>query len=190
MSPYAPLRPCSYPRCPALIGRPDDGSYRGRCRKHAQQHEQDRNRYEARRTNYHTAAWRKESKAKLDADPMCLACGLDGRLTPSTVVDHVVEHTSEATFWDRTNWATVCASHHASKGNAEQRRGGTFDLPRYIAAHRAGLTGALAWEAFQRARAGGNGSRSLAGTNPPEPARRALRDLALSVSRVKGVRRG
>jgi 5-methylcytosine-specific restriction enzyme A len=63
------------------------------------------------------ARWRKARLAYLAAHPLCVACAKDGRTTAATVVDHIVPHRGDAAlFWDAaSNWAALCASHHAQK---------------------------------------------------------------------------
>lgn len=58
---------------------------------------------------------------------LCRMCQADGRVTPATVVDHVIPHGgSQTLFWDSNNWQPLCKRHHDS---AKQRieKGGTPD---------------------------------------------------------------
>jgi 5-methylcytosine-specific restriction protein A len=60
--------------------------------------------------------------------PLCVHClegvvlpgelkGLKGRVTPATVVDHIIPHRGDPVlFWDRKgNWQGLCAPHHNKK---------------------------------------------------------------------------
>jgi len=71
--------------------------------------------------------WQKERKSFLQQHPLCVDCQRDGRVTAATIVDHVKAHKgNEALFWDRSNWAPLCASHHSAK---TVRTDGGFGLP-------------------------------------------------------------
>lgn len=69
-------------------------------------------RASARQRGY-TAAWDREAKAFKAAHPLCLGCAAVGRVSPATVVDHIVPHKgNERLFWDRANWQPCCGWHH------------------------------------------------------------------------------
>lgn len=58
-------------------------------------------------------AWAKESKAHREANPLCLYCALDERITACTLVDHLYPHRGDRDlFWDRTYWVSCCAPCH------------------------------------------------------------------------------
>ena len=58
---------------------------------------------------------------------MCLE---DGRLTPANVVDHIREHKGdESLFFDSSNLQSLCAPHHNSVKQSEERTGKRI-LPR------------------------------------------------------------
>ena len=47
------------------------------------------------------ARWRKARALVLQRNPLCAECGKAGRLTPATVVDHIIPHRGDkALFWD------------------------------------------------------------------------------------------
>nr|WP_216668794.1 HNH endonuclease [Paraburkholderia xenovorans] len=62
-------------------------------------------------------------------NPLCVYCQRDGRVTAATVVDHIKEHRGDQTlFWDRANWASLCAHCHNTikaqeEGRARRKRG-------------------------------------------------------------------
>lgn len=59
--------------------------------------------------------WQRASKAFLAEHPLCVFCEKLGRVTPSSVVDHVKPHRGdEAMFWDSTNWQALCKPCHDS----------------------------------------------------------------------------
>lgn len=71
--------------------------------------------------------WQKQRAAFLQAHPLCVDCQREGRVTAATIVDHVIAHKGdERLFWDQSNWAALCASHHSAK---TVRTDGGFGLP-------------------------------------------------------------
>ena len=68
--------------------------------------------------------WRKLRLAHLNAHPLCVMCGQEGRITAASVVDHIKAHKgNEALFWDTGNWQSLCAPHHNSVKQSEERTG-------------------------------------------------------------------
>jgi len=60
--------------------------------------------------------WRKARASFLQRNPLCAECMRNGRITPATVVDHVIPHRGdEKLFWDESNWQALCASCHNHK---------------------------------------------------------------------------
>lgn len=73
---------------------------------------------------YKTARWQKLRAVQLAAYPLCRMCLEDGRLTPASVADHVKAHKgNEELFFDLRNLASLCAPHHNSVKQSEERRG-------------------------------------------------------------------
>ena len=73
----------------------------------------------ARQRGY-TTQWDKARLAWLDEHPLCVHCLADEIVTPATDVDHVIPHRGDdRLFWDRSNWQSLCHSHHSKKTNAE-----------------------------------------------------------------------
>ena len=106
--PKAPKRPCRYPGCPNLC---DKGVY---CSKHMR-FSSDRMRGGAEARGY-DSRWRKARAAFLQRNPLCNECMKHGRLTPATVVDHVIPHRGDQKlFWDEGNWQALCKSCHDRK---------------------------------------------------------------------------
>lgn len=63
--------------------------------------------------------WRRLRQAVLDKRPLCVMCLQDGRITPATVVDHIIPHRGNpALMWDEANLQPLCATHH----NATKQR--------------------------------------------------------------------
>ena len=70
------------------------------------------------------ARWRKARRIHLASEPLCRTCKAEGRVTAATIVDHIVPHRGNyALFWDQTNWASICAHHHALKSTRERDEG-------------------------------------------------------------------
>ena len=106
--PKAPKRPCRYPGCPNLC---DKGVY---CSQHMQ-FSSDRMRGGAESRGY-DARWRKARTAFLQRNPLCNECMKRGRITPATVVDHIIPHRGDRKlFWDEQNWQPLCKSCHDRK---------------------------------------------------------------------------
>lgn len=76
----------------------------------------------ARQRGY-TTRWDRARRVYLAAHPLCRMCEQDGRTTPATVVDHVVPHRGDARlFWDSANWQPLCAHHHNSVKQRQERQ--------------------------------------------------------------------
>jgi 5-methylcytosine-specific restriction endonuclease McrA len=74
----------------------------------------DQLRLSARDRGY-TWRWQKERALFLRAHPLCVMCSRALRVTPATVVDHIVPHKGDqALFWSHANWQSLCKLHHDS----------------------------------------------------------------------------
>jgi 5-methylcytosine-specific restriction enzyme A len=105
VSPTAAPHPCGQPGCPALVLRG-----RARCAAHEQKRDQERGTAAERG---YDARWRRYRVTYLAANPLCVVCQKEGRVTPATVVDHVQAHKGDpALMWDPANHRAVCAPHH------------------------------------------------------------------------------
>ncbi len=70
--------------------------------------------------------WQKARLTHLAKHPLCEMCQAEKppRITAGTVVDHRIPHKGDQTlFWDRTNWQTLCSTHHNSEKQALERTG-------------------------------------------------------------------
>ena len=106
--PKAPKRPCRYPGCPNLC---DKGVY---CINHME-FSSDRRRGGAEARGY-DSRWRKARTDFLHRNPLCVKCMAQGRITPATVVDHIIPHRGDRKlFWDEQNWQPLCKSCHDRK---------------------------------------------------------------------------
>lgn len=67
--------------------------------------------------------WQKAREGFLRSHPLCVMCQAEDRVTAANVVDHKTPHRGDqALFWDRTNWQSLCATHHSRDKQREERR--------------------------------------------------------------------
>lgn len=60
--------------------------------------------------------WQQYRLEFLGEHPLCVHCEAEDRITPATVVDHVVPHRGdEGLFWDEENHQALCKQHHDRK---------------------------------------------------------------------------
>jgi 5-methylcytosine-specific restriction protein A len=105
-----PLRPCAHIGCPNLTRE----RY---CEEHKTQgHKRYDNKRGTAAQRGYDRRWRKARIAFLRRNPLCVQCKQEGRLTPATVVDHVIPHKgNRELFWAEDNWQALCASCHSAK---------------------------------------------------------------------------
>jgi 5-methylcytosine-specific restriction protein A len=107
--PYSPKRPCRYPGCPGFC---EPGQVY--CKTHLE-FSSDRIRGGADARGY-DSRWRAARKLYLHRHPLCAVCRAEGRLTPATVVDHIIPHRGDKDlFWDQNNWQPLCKACHDKK---------------------------------------------------------------------------
>jgi len=88
---------------------------------HVGKHNRER-RNAASQALHHSAAWRKFSIAYRQANPLCVYCGIHGRVKLAKHVDHIIPHGSdEALFWMDGNYQSLCVSCHGYKRHEEKR---------------------------------------------------------------------
>ncbi len=67
--------------------------------------------------------WQKAREAFLREHPLCVMCAAEGRVTVATVVDHIVPHRGDQSlFWRRSNWQSLCATHHSRDKQHQEAR--------------------------------------------------------------------
>jgi len=103
--PIRPLKPCRHPGCSNLT----NDTY---CNEHSKIHQ----RPSAQERGY-DSRWRKRSKLFLKAYPLCVECLKQNKITPSTVVDHIIPHSGDPVLmWDEANnWQALCKRCHDKK---------------------------------------------------------------------------
>lgn len=69
--------------------------------------------------------WQRERLRFLHANPLCVMCLNEGRVTPATVVDHIIPHKGDQTLmWDsENNWQPLCKPHHDSDKQSQDKGG-------------------------------------------------------------------
>lgn len=106
--PRSPKRPCRFPGCPNLC---DHGVY---CNDHSD-YTADHLRGNAAERGY-DGKWRNARERFLRKHPLCVKCRENGKLTPATVVDHIIPHRGDPIlFWNENNWQPLCRDCHGEK---------------------------------------------------------------------------
>ncbi|MDP2026435.1 HNH endonuclease [Sulfuriferula sp.] len=105
-------KPCRHAGCGVLVV---DGS--GLCQAHLKSRRaaSDQQRGSSTERGY-GGQWRKARAGYLRSHPLCVVCATAGVVRAANVVDHIVPHKGDqALFWDKTNWQSLCKSHHDAK---------------------------------------------------------------------------
>lgn len=111
--PSAPLKPCSYPGCSALVNV-------GRCAAHQSERrkQQDAQRGNANERGYDWR-WREYRKGFLRLHPLCECDECQGgklRTLRATVIDHTIPHRGDRElFWDENNHRAMSKPCHDRK---------------------------------------------------------------------------
>ena len=57
---------------------------------------------------YNIREWRRASIDYRFDNPLCISCKNDGKLQPSDVVDHIIDHKGDLSlFWDKRQLAAI-----------------------------------------------------------------------------------
>lgn len=88
------------------------------CKEKKEQ--RDHKEYDSKRGNAaqrgYDTRWKKYRANYLRKNPLCVKCLDEGRITPATVVDHIVPHKgNKQLFWDPKNHQSLCKHHHDVK---------------------------------------------------------------------------
>ena len=68
--------------------------------------------------------WPKPRRLFLMANPLCVICQAQGRVTPANVVDHIIPHRGDRElFDDPDNLQALCAPCHSRKTQQETAQG-------------------------------------------------------------------
>ena len=69
----------------------------------------------------YNARWWRARIDFLQKHPLCAECQREGKLTPATVVDHIIPHRGDQRlFWDEKNWQPLCKDCHDKKTGSGQ----------------------------------------------------------------------
>lgn len=117
--PYRSKKPCSHPNCPELV---NPGEVY--CKKHKTlSYREDRQKRGTASSRGYNYRWQVASRLYLKKNPLCVMCGKEGKVTPATVVDHIIPHRGDySLFWDESNWQALCTYHHNRKSLLERRK--------------------------------------------------------------------
>lgn len=81
----------------------------------SEERQRERERMTAAQRGY-DASWRNARRAYLANHPLCKECEKQGKLTPATVIDHIIPHRgNKKLFWDMGNWQPLCETCHDKK---------------------------------------------------------------------------
>ena len=116
-----PKTPCRAYGCHNLVSR----RQRGYCDDHASKrygwHKHQKGRTNTERG--YGKAWRALRQQVMERDSyLCQVCLIDGRYTPATEVDHIINKASGGTD-ELTNLQAICRECHKIKTQAESRKG-------------------------------------------------------------------
>ena len=68
--------------------------------------------------------WQQAREGYLRLHPLCVMCDAEGKTKAATVVDHIVPHEGDQVlFWNSANWQSLCATHHSSDKQRQERSG-------------------------------------------------------------------
>lgn len=77
----------------------------------------------ARKRGY-SPRWEAARASYLRKHPWCVMCEQRGEKVKATVVDHIRPHRGDMRlFWDSSNWQGLCATHHNSAKQRDEKRG-------------------------------------------------------------------
>lgn len=67
--------------------------------------------------------WQRAREQFLRENPLCVVCTAQGIVTVATVVDHITPHRGDQSlFWRRSNWQSLCSTHHSRDKQREEAR--------------------------------------------------------------------
>ena len=106
------------PKAPAIICPECKGLNCTRHNRHARLNEARGNAA----ANGYDWTWRKARNAHLAAEPLCRHCEREGRVTPATMVDHIVP-LPHGPRLDPANLQSLCGAHHKIKTDKDRAAG-------------------------------------------------------------------
>lgn len=103
----APLTLCNHPGCPNRVPK-------GYC----DQHKPKRLKPELDKL-YKSREWTQASREYRRDNPICVECRSEGRIVAAHCVDHINPVAEGGSFWDKSNWQSLCKTHHHRKSAKE-----------------------------------------------------------------------
>ena len=80
---------------------------------------------------YNSNKWKAIRRHQLNEQPLCVMCEQLGKLTPATVVDHIIPHRGDSVLFHAGPFQSLCKMHHDRNKQIEERSGvilgGTVD---------------------------------------------------------------
>lgn len=68
---------------------------------------------------YNSSRWRKAAKRHKEANPICVKCEAEGRVSPAQFTDHIVRIEDGGDPFDDANLQSLCEFHHNQKSGRE-----------------------------------------------------------------------
>lgn len=91
------------------LWRPQQHQPAARAERERERWKQDAERRGTAAERGYGSQWRKARAGFLRKHPLCCCCEANGRVTPATMVDHVVPHEGDwSLFWRREDWQGLC----------------------------------------------------------------------------------
>ena len=90
----------------------------GYCHEHGASRSE---KYEENAKLYNSTAWRKKRVAMRSKYPICSACMLEGRVTQTEHIDHVIPHRRIPDRFLTNLFQGLCQPHHTIKTNLENQ---------------------------------------------------------------------
>ena len=103
----------------APIFRPS-GTQPGGDRHHQRAVDRRRSETQPSRRWYKLALWARRRAAQLANEPLCCMCADTGKVTPATIVDHVIPHRGDWSLFASGELQSLCKFHHDSAKRIEE----------------------------------------------------------------------
>lgn len=72
---------------------------------------------------YGSRRWKAKRLAQLRAQPLCVFCERDGKVTPATIADHVIPHKGDESLFWYGRLQSLCTHHHSSTAQKMEKGG-------------------------------------------------------------------
>jgi 5-methylcytosine-specific restriction protein A len=68
---------------------------------------------------YNSRKWRKAAERFKQANPLCVMCQDEGKVTPAQFADHIIRIEDGGSRFDESNLQSLCEFHHNQKSGRE-----------------------------------------------------------------------